>query len=68
MMGHPDLSPECDAKQLEPLLPEDVVNQLLSDYLTTFTVSIHCFALQCCFYSNKLHRDSFNGCSCSDAD
>uniref|UniRef100_A0A1A8BV48 Exocyst complex component 3 n=1 Tax=Nothobranchius kadleci TaxID=1051664 RepID=A0A1A8BV48_NOTKA len=40
MMGHPDLSSECDINQLEPLLPQDVVNELLSKYVKTFTSNI----------------------------
>lgn len=40
MMGHPELSSECDINQLEPLLPRDVVNELLSKYLQTFTSNI----------------------------
>lgn len=40
MIGHPDLQPECEVKQLEPLLPEKVVNDLLGKYLKTFNVSL----------------------------
>lgn len=40
MMGHPDLQPECDLQQLEPLLPEHVVDDLLGKYLKTFTSNI----------------------------
>ncbi|XP_037837807.1 exocyst complex component 3 isoform X3 [Kryptolebias marmoratus] len=40
MMGHPDLYSECDVNQLEPLLPQDVVNELLTKYITTFTSNI----------------------------
>ncbi|XP_013875822.1 exocyst complex component 3 [Austrofundulus limnaeus] len=40
MMGHPDLSSECDINQLEPLLPQEVVNELLSKYVKTFTSNI----------------------------
>lgn len=39
MMGHPELLSECDINQLEPLLPQDVVDDLLSKYVQTFTVS-----------------------------
>ncbi|XP_063741610.1 exocyst complex component 3 isoform X1 [Eleginops maclovinus] len=38
MMGHPDLASECDINALEPLLPQDVVDDLLSKYVKTFTV------------------------------
>uniref|UniRef100_A0A672HSA9 Exocyst complex component 3 n=1 Tax=Salarias fasciatus TaxID=181472 RepID=A0A672HSA9_SALFA len=37
MMGHPELSSECDVHQLEPLLPQAVVDELLSKYVKTFT-------------------------------
>ncbi|XP_061695446.1 exocyst complex component 3 isoform X2 [Syngnathoides biaculeatus] len=40
MMGHPDLIAECDINQLEPLLPQDVVDDLLSKYVQTFTSNI----------------------------
>lgn len=39
MMGHPDLRSECDINTLEPLLHQDVVDDLLSKYVKTFTVS-----------------------------
>lgn len=39
MMGHPDLRSDCDINQLEPLLPQDVVDDLLSKYVKTFTVN-----------------------------
>lgn len=39
-MGHPDLRSECDINQLEPLLHQDVVDDLLSKYVKTFTVNI----------------------------
>lgn len=38
MMGHPDLRSECDINTLEPLLHQDVVDDLLSKYVKTFTV------------------------------
>ncbi|KAM9844933.1 exocyst complex component 3 [Aulostomus maculatus] len=40
MMGHPELRTECDINQLEPLLPQDVVDELLSKYVQTFTSNI----------------------------
>ncbi|XP_068196742.1 exocyst complex component 3 [Antennarius striatus] len=40
MMGHPDLQSECDINQLEPLLPQDMVDDLLSKYIKTFTSNI----------------------------
>ncbi|CAG5995757.1 unnamed protein product [Menidia menidia] len=40
MMGHPDLSSECDINLLEPLLPQEVVDGLLSKYVQTFTSNI----------------------------
>ncbi|CAN9502866.1 unnamed protein product [Ophioblennius macclurei] len=40
MMGHPELSSECDIHQLEPLLPQMVVDDLLSKYVKTFTSNI----------------------------
>ncbi|KAJ3594578.1 hypothetical protein NHX12_003885 [Muraenolepis orangiensis] len=40
MMGHPDLRSGCDVSYLEPLLPQDVVDELLSKYVQTFTSNI----------------------------
>ncbi|XP_023254029.1 exocyst complex component 3 [Seriola lalandi dorsalis] len=40
MMGHPELMSECDINLLEPLLPQDVVDDLLSKYVQTFTSNI----------------------------
>ncbi|XP_034410591.1 exocyst complex component 3 [Cyclopterus lumpus] len=40
MMGHSELYSECDINQLEPLLPQDVVDELLSKYVQTFTSNI----------------------------
>ncbi|XP_026170055.1 exocyst complex component 3 isoform X2 [Mastacembelus armatus] len=40
MMGHPELCSECDINQLEPLLPQDVVDDLLNKYVKTFTSNI----------------------------
>lgn len=40
MMGHPELKAECDVTQLEPLLTQDVVDELLSKYIQTFTSNI----------------------------
>uniref|UniRef100_A0AAX7VEY6 Exocyst complex component 3 n=1 Tax=Astatotilapia calliptera TaxID=8154 RepID=A0AAX7VEY6_ASTCA len=40
MMGHPELCSECDIHQLEPLLPREVVDDLLSKYVKTFTSNI----------------------------
>ncbi|KAI4879393.1 hypothetical protein NFI96_026435 [Prochilodus magdalenae] len=40
MMGSPDLYPECDVKQLEPLLPQEMVDVLLGKYMQTFTSNI----------------------------
>lgn len=38
-MGDPELATECDINQLEPLLTQDVVDELLSKYIQTITVS-----------------------------
>ncbi|XP_056149313.1 exocyst complex component 3 isoform X1 [Lampris incognitus] len=40
MMGHPELCSECDVNQLEPLLSQDVVDELLNKYVHTFTSNI----------------------------
>ncbi|XP_017165671.1 exocyst complex component 3 isoform X2 [Poecilia reticulata] len=40
MMGHSDLCSEFDINQLEPLLPQEVVDDLLSKYVKTFTSNI----------------------------
>lgn len=39
MMGHPDLVTEYDIHLMDPLLPQKVVDELLSKYVQTFTVS-----------------------------
>lgn len=53
MMGHPDLRSECDINQLEPLLHQDVVDDLLSKYVKTFTVNIYNTYL-CCWVAHLL--------------
>lgn len=53
MLGNPDLQPECDVRQLEPLLPEQVVNDLLGKYLKTFTVS-PLFSIKYCLFVLKV--------------
>ncbi|XP_034038723.1 exocyst complex component 3 [Thalassophryne amazonica] len=40
MMGHPELRSSCDIHQLAPLLPQNVVDELLNKYLLTFTSNI----------------------------
>ncbi|KAF7643091.1 hypothetical protein LDENG_00245200 [Lucifuga dentata] len=40
MMGHPELRSECDINELEALLPQEVVDELLSKYVQTFTSNI----------------------------
>lgn len=49
-MGHPELLAECDINQVESLLPQDVVDDLLSKYVQTFTVSNLAFF----FFSSSL--------------
>jgi len=39
MMGNSELSPEVDANSLDLLLSQNVVDQLLSKYMSTLTVS-----------------------------
>lgn len=53
MMGHPDLRSECDINQLEPLLHQDVVDDLLSKYVKTFTVNIYNTYI-CCWVAHLL--------------
>uniref|UniRef100_A0A8C7GQN6 Exocyst complex component 3 n=1 Tax=Oncorhynchus kisutch TaxID=8019 RepID=A0A8C7GQN6_ONCKI len=40
MMGHPDLVTEYDIHLMDPLLPQKVVDELLSKYVQTFTSNI----------------------------
>ncbi|MBN3305031.1 EXOC3 protein, partial [Amia calva] len=40
MMGHPELFVEVDVNSLEPLLPQQVVDELLSKYIQTLTSNI----------------------------
>ncbi|KAJ8272763.1 hypothetical protein GJAV_G00093140 [Gymnothorax javanicus] len=40
MMGHPELSAECDINLLDPLLPEEMIDELLSKYVQIFTSNI----------------------------
>uniref|UniRef100_A0A674CPW5 Exocyst complex component 3 n=1 Tax=Salmo trutta TaxID=8032 RepID=A0A674CPW5_SALTR len=40
MMGHPELLTEYDINLMDPLLPQEVVDVLLSKYLQTFTSNI----------------------------
>uniref|UniRef100_A0A8C7IPR8 Exocyst complex component 3 n=1 Tax=Oncorhynchus kisutch TaxID=8019 RepID=A0A8C7IPR8_ONCKI len=40
MMGHPELLTEYDINLMDPLLPQEVVDELLSKYLQTFTSNI----------------------------
>lgn len=38
-MGNSELSPEVDVNSLNPLISQNVVDQLLSKYMSTLTVS-----------------------------
>ncbi|MGH0121746.1 UNVERIFIED_CONTAM: hypothetical protein FKN15_075162 [Acipenser sinensis] len=40
MMGHPELTTEMDVNSMGPLLPKEVVDQLLSKYIQIFTSNI----------------------------
>ncbi|KAH0627126.1 hypothetical protein JD844_002540 [Phrynosoma platyrhinos] len=40
MMGNPELAPEVDVNSLEPLLSQEVVDELLSTYMSTLTSNI----------------------------
>nr|XP_006634645.1 PREDICTED: exocyst complex component 3 [Lepisosteus oculatus] len=40
MMGHPELLAEVDINRLDPLLPQNVVQELLGTYIQTFTSNI----------------------------
>ncbi|RXM28643.1 Exocyst complex component 3 [Acipenser ruthenus] len=40
MMGHPELTTEMDVDSMGPLLPKEVVDQLLSKYIQIFTSNI----------------------------
>lgn len=39
MMGNSELSPEVDVNSLDALISQNVVDQLLSKYMSTLTVS-----------------------------
>lgn len=39
MMGNSELSPEVNVNSLDPLISQDVVDELLSKYMSTLTVS-----------------------------
>ncbi|XP_060103776.1 exocyst complex component 3 [Heteronotia binoei] len=40
MMGNPELAPEVDVHSLQPLLSQDVVDDLLNTYMSTLTTNI----------------------------
>lgn len=50
MMGNSELSPEVDVNSLDALISQNVVDQLLSKYMSTLTVSNN---------SAKAHADEF---------
>lgn len=50
MMGNSELSPEVDVNSLDALISQNVVDQLLSKYMSTLTVSNN---------SAKAHSDEF---------
>lgn len=49
-MGNSELSPEVDVNSLDALISQNVVDQLLSKYMSTLTVSNN---------SAKAHSDEF---------
>jgi len=72
MMGNSELSPEVDVNSLNPLLSQNVVDQLLSKYMSTLTVSnknaktpsdkfIAALVPQCCssIRGNECHKCKF---------